>query len=78
MYFANLWLKRKVLTPTGTGLDLREVRVRNQKLIGRPLAEVSAELPAGVRIFAVRKGNQNQVPAPDIVLADNDVVALGR
>ena len=25
MYFANLWIKRKVLTPAGAGLDLREV-----------------------------------------------------
>jgi putative transport protein len=76
MYFANLWFKRKVLAPAGTGLDLREVVVRNQKVIGRPLAEVSAELPAGVRIIVIRKGNQNRVPAPDIVLAQNDVVAL--
>ena len=76
MYFANLWIKRKVLTPAGAGLDLREVVVRSPQVIGRRLAEVSAELPAGVRIFAVRKGNQNRVPAPDIVLADNDIVAL--
>jgi putative transport protein len=76
MYFANLWIKGKVMTPAGAGLELREVRVRNQKLIGRSIAEISADLPAGVRIFAVRKGNQNQVPSPDIVLADNDIVAL--
>jgi len=76
MYFANLWFKRKVLAPAGTGLDLREVVVRNQKVIGRPLAEVSAELPASVRIVVIRKGNQNRVPEPDIVLAHNDVVAL--
>jgi putative transport protein len=76
MYFANLWIKRKVMTPAGAGLDLREVVVRSPRVIGRPLAEVSAQLPAGVRIFAVRTGNQNRVPAPDIVLAHNDVVAL--
>lgn len=76
MYFANLWLKQKVLAPTGTGLDLREVVVRNRQVIGRPLAQVSAELPAGVRIVVVREGNQNRVPSPDIVLAENDVVAL--
>ncbi|MHC1727246.1 MAG: aspartate:alanine exchanger family transporter [Syntrophobacteraceae bacterium] len=76
MYFANLWLKPKTPAPTGTGLELREVRVRNRKLIGRSLSEVSAELPNGVQIFAVRKGDQNRVPAPDIVLADNDIVAL--
>lgn len=76
MYFANVWIKRKVLTPASAGLELREVVVRSPLLLGRPLAEVTAQLPANVRIFAVRTGNQNRVPAPDIVLAHNDVVAL--
>ncbi len=76
MYFANVWIKRKVMTPATAGLDHCEVLVRNPRVIGRPLAEVSAQLPTGVRVFAVRTGNQNRVPAPDIVLADNDVVAL--
>src|SRR5512136_771789 len=76
MYFANVWLKQKVMTPEGPAFDLREVAVRNPRIIGRPLAEVSAELPSGVRIFVVRQGNQNRVPAPDIVLSQNDVVAL--
>ena len=76
MYFANLWIKQKDLAPTGTGLELLEVVVRSRQVIGRPLAEVSAKLPSGVRIFVVRQGNQNRVPAPDMVLAHNDVVAL--
>src|SRR5512143_1786891 len=76
MYFANVWLKQKVLTPAGPALELREVAVRNPRIIGRPLGEVAAELPSGVRIIVVRQGNQNRVPAPDIVLAQNDVVAL--
>src|SRR5512134_665729 len=37
MYFANLWLKPKDLGQTGTGLELREVVVRNQQVIGRSL-----------------------------------------
>ncbi len=76
MYFANLWIKQKDLAPTGTGLDILEVVVRSRQVIRRTLAEVSAGLPAGVRIIVVRQGNQNRVPAPDIVLAHNDVVAL--
>src|SRR5512136_685358 len=76
MYFANLWLNKKELEPTGTGAELREFVVRNQQVIGRPLAEVSAQLPAGVRIIVVRQGNQNKVPVPDMVLAHNDVLAL--
>jgi putative transport protein len=76
MYFANVWLRQKVMTPAGPALELREVSVRNPQIVGRPLSEVSAELPTGVRIVVVRQGNQNQVPAPDITLALNDIVAL--
>ena len=76
MYFANLWLKRKVLTPAGPSLDLQEVVVRNSVVIGQPLAEVTAELPAGIRVVVVRQGNQNRIPSPEITLAENDVIAL--
>jgi putative transport protein len=76
MYFANLWIKRKVLTPAGAGLELREVVVRNPQVIGRPLSEVIGQLPAGVQIIVVRGGGRNRVPAPDSVLAQNDIVAL--
>src|SRR5512137_224230 len=76
MYFANIWIKRKIMTPPGAALELREVAVRNPRIAGRPLAEVSAELPAGVRIVVVREGDRNRVPAPGLVLAQNDVVAL--
>src|SRR5512136_2015519 len=77
MHFANLWLKKRALAPTtGTGLELEEIVVRSQQVIGRTLAEISADLPANVRIFLVRHGNQNRAPDPDMVLEYNDVVAL--
>ncbi len=76
MYFANLLIKRKVMTPSGAGLALREVVVRSPQVINRPLAEVIAQLPAGVRIVVVREGDRNRVPGPDTVLAQNDIVAL--
>src|SRR5512139_1810078 len=71
MYFANVWLRQKVMTPAGPALELREMTVRNPQIIGRPLSEVSAELPSGVRIIVVREGDRNRVPAPDIVLGQN-------
>jgi putative transport protein len=76
MYFANLWIKRKVITPAGAGLILREVVVRNPQIIGRPLSELTDQLPKGVRIFVVREGDRNRVPAPDTVLAQSDILAL--
>ncbi len=76
MYFAKLWIKPEDAGQKGTGLEVREVAVRNPRIIGRTVAEVAAELPADVRVFVVRQGGQNRVPAPDLVLARNDVVAL--
>jgi putative transport protein len=76
MYFANLWIKRKVIAPAGAGLVMREVVVRNPQVIGRSLSEVINQLPEGVRIFIVREGDQNRVPSPDTILAQNDILAL--
>jgi putative transport protein len=76
MYFANVLIKKKVLTPAGATLEHREVVVRNPSIIGLPLAEVSAKLPDGVQIFVVREGKINRVPTPGLVLAQDDVVAL--
>src|SRR5512137_2143507 len=37
MYFANVWIKVKVMTPAAVALELREVVVRNPTIAGRPL-----------------------------------------
>jgi putative transport protein len=76
IYFFYQILKPKIAAGTGTGLELHEIVVRNAQVIGRPLAEVSAALPAGVQIVLVREGQKNRVPAPDIVLNYDDVVAV--
>jgi putative transport protein len=60
----------------GTGLELREIVVRSPTVIGRTLGEVSAELPPGVQVVIVREGHHTKVPAPDIVLDHDDVVAV--
>jgi putative transport protein len=76
MYFANAWLKPKLPASSGTGLEMREIVVRNPQVIGRPLAELSAALPSGVQIIVVRQAHQNRVPSPETVLNQDDVVAV--
>jgi putative transport protein len=76
MHFTTLWLGQTALAPTGSGPEFREIVARNRQVVGRSLAEISADLPSGVRVVVVRKGNQNQVPTPDMVLAHGDTVAL--
>ena len=76
IHLANIWFKAKVPDATGTGLDLREIVVRNPLVIGRSLADLTAALPPGVQIVVVRTAHQNRPPAPDIVLNHDDVVAV--
>ncbi len=76
IYFANVLLKPKLAAATGTGVELREIVVRNPQVIGRPLSELTAALPSGVHIFVVRQARQNCVPTPEIVLNKDDVLAL--
>ena len=45
---------------------------------GRTLAELSKDLPSGVQVTMVRKGDQNVVPSADIVLASGDGAADRR
>lgn len=76
IYFARVLLKPKLEAETGTGIEHREIAVRSPQVIGRPLSELASALPPGVRIFVVRQAGQNRVPAPDIVLREDDVLAL--
>jgi putative transport protein len=76
MYFANVFLKPRLEVSSGTGLELREIVVRSAQAIGRPLAELTAALPAGVQVIVVRQTQQNRVPAPEIMLREDDVLAV--
>lgn len=76
IYFANVLLKPKLAAATGTGIELREIALRNPRMVGRPLSELAAALPAGVRVVVIRHAGQNLVPAPGTVLAADDVLAL--
>jgi putative transport protein len=43
---------------------------------GRTLADVSKDLPGGVQVTMVRKGDQNVVPSADIVLESGDALLI--
>jgi len=74
LYLAFMILKPKVEMPTGAGLDLLEIALRNPDLFGRTLGEVMSGLPAGVQIVALRRAHRNEPASPNIVVAENDVV----
>ena len=62
------------------GFDVRAYRVANADLFNRTIAELEA-LPESARVFIirVRQGDKLEVPSPDLVIHEGDVVAvIGR
>ncbi len=76
MYVAILLLKPRIEAPSGTGLDLSEVVVRNPEAIGRTIGEVGAVLPPGIKVIAVRQQHVNMVPRPNIIIEEGNVLGI--
>jgi len=76
MYIAILLVKPQIEAPSGTGLELSEVVIRNPSIIGRTVGELCGLLPRGVQVIAVRQEHVNKTPRPDIVMYEDNVVGL--
>jgi putative transport protein len=74
LYIAFMILKPKIEVPTATGLEMLEIAVRNPELSGKTLGEVTAALPAGVQIVALRRAGHNEPASPNAVIAEDDVL----
>jgi putative transport protein len=64
LYIAFTLLKPKIQAPTGTGLELLEIAVRNPELSGKSLGELMTALPGGVQIVALRREGRNEPASP--------------
>jgi putative transport protein len=74
LYIAFMALKPKIAVPTGSGMELLEIVVRNPELFGKSLGELIPVLPAGVQIVALRREGRNEPSSPNFVIGENDVV----
>jgi putative transport protein len=74
LYIAFMVLKPKIAVPTGSGLELLEIAVRNPELSGKSLAELTGALPSSVQIVGLRRAGRNEPASPNLVLAENDVL----
>jgi putative transport protein len=74
LYIAFMVLKPKIAVPTGSGMELLEIAVRNPELSGKSLADLMPVLPAGVQIVALRREGRNEPASPNFVIAENDVI----
>jgi putative transport protein len=77
MYFMQLVVKPNVESASTSGLSTAEVAIHSPRAVGRSLGETMALLPGGVRVLAVRIGEQNRHPEPALVLGADDVLWLG-
>src|SRR5258707_5783717 len=60
LYFAFAFLKPKIQMPTGAGMELLEIVVRNPELSGKSVGELMTVLPVGVQIGALRREGRNE------------------
>jgi putative transport protein len=74
LYLAFMVLQPMILMPSGTGLEMLEIAVRNPELSGKTLGELMTALPAEVQIVALRREQRNEPASPNFVVAENDVV----
>ena len=74
LYLFFMVLKPRIEAPSAKGLELLDIALRNPQLSGKTLGDVSAALPAGVQIAALRRAGRNEAASPNIVVAENDVV----
>lgn len=74
LYIAFVVLKPKIEPPTGSGMEMLEIAVRNPELSGKSLGEIMTALPAGVQVVAWRREGRNEPASPSFVIAENDVL----
>ena len=74
IYVLNAWLRPKIEQPLAQQIDTAEIALRNPSFIGVRFPELTAKLPAGVAIAAVRREGRNQLPSESFVLNQNDVL----
>jgi putative transport protein len=74
IYALNAWLKPKIEQPPAQLIETAEIGVRNPEFIGLRFPELSARLPAGVAVAAIRRQHHNQLPSENLVLQADDVL----
>jgi putative transport protein len=76
LYLAFALLKPVIAVTTGSGMELLEVGLKRREYFGRSLRELTAALPGGVQVVALRRDQQNEPASPNTVLSEDDVLLL--
>ena len=74
IYLAFMFLKPKIEAPAPGNLHTLEIAISNPAVVGKRLDEMTARLPAGVQIVALREHHHNHLASADLILEQDDVV----
>jgi putative transport protein len=74
LYLLSALLKPNIVRPPPKLVETAEIALRNPAFVGATLAELTARMPAGVSIAAVRREHHNRPATHDFVLAADDVL----
>ena len=74
IYVLNAWLKPAIEQPAGQAIEIAEIALLNPAFWGLRFPELTAKLPSGVMIAAVRRQHRNRLPSDDLVLQQDDVL----
>jgi putative transport protein len=74
MYAFGVVLKPKIEPLADRLIEVAEIALLHSPFVGKRLCELSARLPSGVAIAAIRREHHNQLLSDRLVLKANDVV----
>ncbi|WP_277186902.1 TrkA C-terminal domain-containing protein [Caballeronia sp. BR00000012568055] len=76
LYITYAILKPKRDTASNAGLSGLEITLRNTALRSKTIGDLTALLPADVRIVARRHAHRNEPAAPDMILTEGDALLI--
>lgn len=68
--------RRPVIAAPAASLRFAEVTVSRPDVIGRSIADVAAALPPAVTLNGLRRDHVNMLPAPSLILEEDDALLL--
>jgi putative transport protein len=75
-YFFKMLVRPKVEVPEPKRLTTAEISVAFYKLAGMSIAALTAKIPKGIELIALRREGTNVLPRPEYVLGEQDVLVV--
>lgn len=74
IYALNAILKPRIEQPAAQVIETAEIAVNNPEFIGIRFPELTARLPPGVAVAAIRRQHHNRLPSENLILQADDVL----